>query len=184
MRSSPAPLGADPVRRFRSGSGSGVPEETEFSQKISTPPVNVGDHVASRHVGSAWQQQKMHVSYSFIERYGVDPLGHNNSLERCYSGMERRSQSCRLGCGELGQRLAVPAGLNDELPWVGEWAGVMADEPQAIVEDDPTRGRHHPCDFRACATCSISHSTAHEARAIRSLSTQTFVAKKSRIIAR
>src|SRR5215218_7108674 len=76
----------------------------------------------------------------------------------------------------------MPAGLYDELPGLGEAARMVADEPETIVIDNPARSGHLAADLGTGGAIADT-GAIHDASAIRSFSTQTLVAKKSRIIA-
>lgn len=82
----------------------------------------------------------MDVADPFIERHGVNPLGNDHPLLGSDRGLQNWTQGTRLGRAQLAERLAVPASLYDQLSGIGEWTGVVADEPEAIIEDDPSWG--------------------------------------------
>lgn len=76
----------------------------------------------------------------------------------------------------------MPAGLEDQLAGVSLRTGVVAEKPLAVVEYHPSRGDDFPRDLRTGAASSRIPCVTHEASAMRSLSTQTLVAKKSLIM--
>jgi hypothetical protein len=57
--------------------------------------------MAARHRGGAGKQQKMGVTHALVERYGVDPLCNDYSLERSHGGLENRAERAGLGSTQL-----------------------------------------------------------------------------------
>src|SRR6185312_1551481 len=94
-----------------------------------------------------------------------------------------RPQRTGLRRRELGQRLTVPPSLDDEFAGVGEGPGMVADEPEAVIQNDPARCRPIAGDLGAGGAGEMLSLGAHTSRAILSFRIHTFVAKKSRIMA-
>jgi len=95
--------------------------------------------VAARHGNGAGKQEKMNVPDAFIERYGVNPFCSHHSLKSPDRCIEHRAQCLRLLFGQLRERLAVPVGLYDQLTGIGVRTSVVADEPEPVAVDDPSR---------------------------------------------
>ena len=125
----------------------------------------------------------MNVSQPFIERDGVDSLGNNGSLQRLHRSVQNRTERGGLGGGEFTQGLTETPGLEDKLAGIGKRAGVVTNEPEAIVENHSARRRDLTGHLRAGAARTRRRLAVHDASAMRSLRTQTLVAKNSRIMA-
>lgn len=123
------------------------------------------------------------MSYPFVERHGIDAFGHHHPLQRSDGCVQERPQGSSLLPAELGQRFAVPATLEDQLTRVGVGPGVMADEPEAVIEYHAAWSRDLARNLGAgAATGDEQWRRCHAPRTIPSLRIQTFAAKNSRII--
>lgn len=82
----------------------------------------------------------------------------------------------------------MPPALHDQLAGVGEFAAVVADEPEPIIEDYSAWGRSGSGDFGAGAALRLGGMVfrkgpcGHASNATRSVMIQTLVAKKNLII--
>lgn len=94
----------------------------------------------ARHLFGPGQEEEVNVAQPFVERHGIDPLGHYDPFESLYCRAEHRSQRVRFVPGKLGERLAVAASLDDQFAGIGILPSMVTDEPHAIVEHHTTGG--------------------------------------------